>query len=404
MPTIRFRIRKHNPDKRGNCQIVIVYQKGRDEAAFSTGKKTNPDLFNIADIKEPIKGDTETNIHLRSVYSKLNRIVDAFYLANNDYPTANQVKYQWNTINVPNRSVFDYFDDYINFQQTKGAESVSYGTILNYRNVKTKLKEYEDKTHHPITFESFTETFAGKFNHYLIHDCGMLPNSAGEKLKTIKAWLKWCRKQGQYVNENALDSYKGTNDKTWKLYLSIEDLKTFQRTETNFAETKDAFLLQCCLGVRYSDLKTIVSSKIVKDGSDFYYVTTTKKTNKLIRVKLIDIAKEILNRRTNADWIPSNVQMNLELKLIFKLIPDFNVPISITQGSGNAKREITKPKYDFVSTHTARVSYINIMRKLNVDDFTISSITGQSLATLRGYYHTSANDTDKAMELLNMAM
>jgi hypothetical protein len=402
--SIRIKLRKDAPNKQGQYPIVLVYQKGRKETIFSTGKYTNAEFF-TQDTQNPLSSGQDykaNNILIRNLYSKLNNIADGYFMANNEYPSNEWVKLQWNTKNAPNQPVFDFYDRFMQYQQTRGASSVSYGTAINYKNVKNKLIGYERKSGHPIAFESFNESFANKFSQYLIKEHDLLPNSVGEKLKIVKTFLRWCIKQGVRIPSANLEAFRGGNDKTWKLHLTIEDLKALAQTNTQYEETKDGFLLQSCLGVRYSDLQTIVSTKIIKEGEDFYYITNTQKTNKLIKVKLIDMAKEILNRRSG-NWIPSNIQMNTELKLIFKSIRGFDEMVSVSQGSGNLKREHTKPKYEFVSTHTARISYINIMRNLGVDDFTISNITGQSLSTLRGYYHSSAKDTDSAMNALNLA-
>jgi hypothetical protein len=41
---------------------------------------------------------------------------------------------------------------------------------------------------------------------------------------------------------------------------------------------------------------------------------------------------------------------------------------------------------------------------MKVDDTTISNITGQSLAVLRGYYQPSDADVNEAMETLNSVL
>jgi len=402
MAKARFKLRTDITDSRLLSAIYLVYQNGRRETFFTTGKKTNIDSFNKGNNHEPIKPTCKDakslNIALRAQFARLTKLIDTYYLAENKYPPNEWVKQQWNGVNDEQQNLFDLFDSFITHQQTKGTSSVSYGTVLNYKKVKNNLLEFTGGEVHYIS--DVTVDFVTRYNQWLLTEKNYLPNSVGENLKIIKTFLKWV----DVTDKTIFKHLKGSNDKTWALYLTIEELKEISQFVSPYDETRDAFVLQCCLGVRYSDLKTIVSSKIIKEGSNFYYITKTKKTNKVIKVKLVDIAKAIIEKYgSDTNWIPEIGICNRNLKYFFKLF-GFTDTIQITKGSGAYRKELLIPKHDLISTHTARRTYVNIMRKLKVDDSTISTITGQSLAVLRGYYHPSDSDTNEAMEQLNNSL
>jgi len=407
MATIRFKLRKECADKNGDCPIVLVYQNGRKETILSTGKKTNAKYFEVGTNTPIVKTNTDhkqMNIILRSQFNKLVALKDGYLMQHNNEPSNDWIKHQWNAKDKPSENFFDLFDRFIVAQQLKGSKSVSDGTVANYRKVKTKLKMFQQFTSKPIFIEDINENFAWQYNQYLTTEHNYISNSIGEHLKIIKTFLLWCERESISINKNALQALKGSNDKSWALYLSFDELKALSLFKTNFSDTKDACLLQSCLGVRHSDLKTVIKTKIIKEGADYFYITNTKKTNKLIKVKLIDLATAILDRRSaEVGWIPSIGDMNRNLKLLFKEF-GFTEMIQMSKGSGNSKREYILPKYELVSTHTFRRTFINLMRKLKIDDSTISAITGQSLAVLSGYYQPSDFDVMEAMDMLNKAV
>lgn len=408
MPTIRFKLRTDAKDKQNLCPIALVYQNGRKETFLTTGKKTNADCFDKGNNHTPIKTNCpeskEFNIALRGMFNRLTKLVDTFYLNESCYPSNDWVKLQWNTPQTKSENLYDIWDKFIRHQQSRGSNSVSDGTARNYEKVKNKLMQFEKFKGKPLALETLNENFANSYNDWLIKHHGYLPNSVGEHLKIIGTFLRYCKKDGRKIVENDLDAFKGSNDKTWAIYLTSDEIKALSVHETEFNDIRDAFLLQCCLGVRYSDLKTVIKTKIHKESNDYYYITTTKKTSKLIKVNVVDLAKNILDTRPqDGTWIPSIDKMNKNLKYLFKSF-GFTELIQLTKGSGTARKEFLLPKYNLVTTHTARRTFINIMRQLKVDDTTISSITGQSLAVLRGYYQPSDSEAKQSMGLLNSVL
>jgi len=407
MATIRFKLRKECADAKGDCPIVLVYQNGRKETILSTGKKTNPTYFQSGTNTPIVKTNSDhkaMNLFLRNQFNKLVALKDGYLMAQNHEPSNDWIKLQWQYKDKPSENFFELFDRFIIAQQLKGSQSVSTGTVANYKKVKNKLLMFEQFTSKLICIKEINENFAFQYNQYLSTEHNYISNSIGEHLKIIKTFLLWCERENISINKSALKAFKGSNDKSWALYLSFDELKALSLFKTNFSDTRDACLLQSCLGVRHSDLKTVIKTKIIKEGADYFYVTNTKKTNKLIKVKLIDLATAILDSRsTEIDWIPSIGDMNRNLKLLFKEF-GFTEMIQMSKGSGNSKREYLVPKYELVSTHTFRRTFINLMRKLKIDDSTISAITGQSLAVLSGYYQPSDFDVMEAMDMLNKAV
>lgn len=389
MASIRLTIRKDAPDNLGKYPICIVYQIGKHEAVFSTGKKTNLLSFDKNNFYAPIStacpGHQEGNLHIRNLYNKLNTIVDSYFMANSAYPSTSEVKILWNNKSIEKAGLLAYFEQFSS--QYKN----NIGTYQNYANLKAKLMDYSNE----ISLSSLPDDLYILFADHLKTKHKLMPSTIRQNIALLKSYINWCCIKNLCTKKPRSPKLT-TQNKSWHVFLTINELRELGLLKTDFEETKDAFILQSCLGVRYSDLIKVIRERLIKHNDNYYFTTKSKKTGKLLQVPLIPSAIEIISKRNGTNWIPDIAKMNKELKLIFKCMPDFNEKIMISRGDSD---ELIY-KYELVTTHTARRTFINIMRQLKVDDATISAITGQSLMTLRGYYHPSENDALNAMERL----
>ena len=157
MPTIRFKLRTDATDKQGYAPISLVYQNGRKETFLSTSKKTKLECFDKGNNHEPIKTNCteakEMNIALRGQFNRLTQIVDTFYLTESNYPTNDFVKLTWNGSPLLNENLYDTFDRFVRYQQSKGSNSVSDVTSRNYEKVIKKVKQYEKFSRKKLTLE-----------------------------------------------------------------------------------------------------------------------------------------------------------------------------------------------------------------------------------------------------------
>lgn len=93
-------------------------------------------------------------------------------------------------------------------------------------------------------------------------DTYALKSSSASKLQhEFRTFIRWCIENEYIKDSNILDSsvkFKQTNNDP--LYLTIDELKAFEKVETNSSieqNIKDAFLFACYSGLRFSDLKKL---------------------------------------------------------------------------------------------------------------------------------------------------
>ena len=143
-----------------------------------------------------------------------------------------------------------------------------------------------------------------------------------------------------------------TENEFMKLYtLDLSDNKSLSKV-------RDVFCFQCLTGQRFSDIASLNRDDI-KDNSWYLH---TYKTRDIIEIPLTPLAKEILNRyKLNSQPLPviSQQKTNDYLKELCA-IAELNDSITLVRYRGSERVEYKKPKYEFITTHTARRTFVTI--------------------------------------------
>ena len=124
------------------------------------------------------------------------------------------------------------------------------------------------------------------------------------------------------------------------------------------ASVRDVFCFGCFTGQRFSDISKIKSKDIINDT---WHLRTTKTKDRL-EIPLNKFALEILAKyASNVSLLPimSNQKTNLYLKEIGKLL-EIDTETTRTRYQGHLAIEEIKPKYAFMSTHTARRTFVTL--------------------------------------------
>ena len=80
---------------------------------------------------------------------------------------------------------------------------------------------------------------------------------------------------------------------------------------------------------------------------------------------------------------------------------EFDFDVEYTRNKNKQKEVIVKSFFDRVSTHTARRTFITIMKKKGIADKTIMKMTGhRDLKTFNSYYKV---DTEAKVDAINLA-
>ena len=105
--------------------------------------------------------------------------------------------------------------------------------------------------------------------------------------------------------------YLITSNKTKRVYLSIEEINKLKNLElnSNLKKSRDAFVLMCYIGLRYSDYEKINRNNIT---DDFLDITMTK-TNEQVSIPIHPSALQIILKYEYVLPKFSNQQLNKQL-------------------------------------------------------------------------------------------
>ena len=154
----------------------------------------------------------------------------------------------------------------------------------------------------------------------------------------------------------------------------------------------------CFTSLRYSDAINLKKNQTHSD----YLLVVTQKTHKNIEIDLNKYSSAILEKYADSkgDYaLPrqSNRDMNNILKVIAKEV-GLNDTVSISQYYGTKRIDKTVPKYEVISTHCGRRTFVCNALSMGIMPHVVMKWTGHSnLAALKPYM--DAADTLKREEM-----
>lgn len=252
-----------------------------------------------------------------------------------------------------------------------------------------------------------------EFASWLINTRRILNSSADTKVKSLKAFLNWCRRQGLTVPEDTAQTPKLRRSKNDVIYLEWEELMRLMRLDLSdigggkrslhkeryMEEVRDLFCFCCFTSLRFSDAQHLKWSSVAEDSIKI----TQIKTGKTVVITLNKYAKEILARR--AKGLPEGkVFAPMHASHLSLTLPDLcrragiEATVTRVRYSGAKRIEEAGPKWQFVTSHTARRTFICNALLLGIPAEVVMQWTGHSQHSAMAPY-IGATDKAKAAEM-----
>lgn len=316
-------------------------------------------------------------------------------------------------------SFLDYMQQFIDkckngerLTKKKGKEH-SHASISSYESALAILKDFAKQKHYyVIKFTDINSDFLSRFTRFVTTSRGSKRNTAKTYIVRFKNILRLAKNEGYEVNED-FENFNIATEETDNIYLNesqISELYDFDFTDkelvakkvsqvkdkdekeylsrhlieskqanfmcNQYAKCRDAFILGCLTGQRYSDFKRI-NQEMIKgiDGTDFIEIRQ-EKTEKKVFVPIIDKRiKEILTRNDGRVYALHLSDMNERLRHIAALVGwDHNA--GIEENVNGVRTKTTKKFYECISTHSARRSWATNAYKRGVPLRSIMAVTG----------------------------
>lgn len=373
---------------KGSLIMARFYYKGRTFKA-STGIKTDPDKWSV---KKKRSADAITNRQMDEWEHRLltiyNTALSEGAEITNDYLKEQMLQGTPKT----HRPFLKCFDEFIEANES----TYSHSTIKRFRVLKNHLSNFAESKRIALTFDSFDVYRLDQFRNYLLAE-GKLNNTVIKNLKSLRKFLFWTFERGYHKSDYFKRFKLGKEDKTDIIHLTEAELKILMKHKcrNQFEQINlDNYLLRCFTGLRHSDLKNLKPESIHPD----HIILTTIKTKTTIRVPLIKQAQSILKKYADLSFVVRSSQKeNDSLKQIMK-DAGINTPVLRVRFSGSKRIETSFEKWQLLTTHTARKTFVTLSRRRGMPDDMIMQITGiRDYKTLAKYKHIDQDQAQEAM-------
>ena len=329
-----------------NKTIILMYfNYNNNVLKYSTKNSIHPSKWNkvTCRVKQQSSNSLLINRQLNNIGDA---IIDIYHkLQSNNRAINNKVLKKQLDIALDREEKEDFFS-YMKIYIDQKNE-LRKTTRKDYLQTLKTLKEFEANTGYIVSFESINLDFYTRFQNYMINSLNHSINTFGKRIKTIKSIMNYATEIGNNKNlEYQKKSCKVLFKKTKRIYLSVEEINRLGKLNINgnLEKSRDAFVLMCYLGLRYSDYRKINKDSISGNFLDI----TMHKTNEQVSIPIHPNALEVIKRYNYKLPQLSNTKLNKQIKIVCRYA-------EIDELIKN--RELSHNKYELVTCHTARRSF-----------------------------------------------
>lgn len=393
MSNVRFNLRDLNAEE---SPINLVYRFNHDRLVYSTGKKMNPKYWDKDRMRATRSKHFKLSSSINSTLDKLERYlleIEAEANRANIELTKKYLKEELDRkLNRKEDKGMVNFNAFIDLyiaekalDPTRAKESIKvYNTFRKHFNAFCGAKRYQFYEVTTEVMTSFLEYMKNKKKDGTDH---YSDNQINKVLSTGKTIIKEAHDRG-FLTKVDLQSKRLSHSKrpADNIYLTREELaaicKIDYSSNKTFDETRDLFVVGCFTGLRYSDYSQIKKENLIDLTNGKGKVigkglkTFTEKQKEKVIIPLNNVVKAIL--RKYEFQLPkgiSNQKTNEILKEIAQISGIVTPTEKVIYRNTKPISEIL-PKYELVSSHTARRSFATNAYKAGVPAISIMKITG----------------------------
>ena len=287
---------------------------------------------------------------------------------------------------------------------TINGKKIKPNTARSWETFGGHLKNYM-KTRKEKTFDEITPIFRDSFAIYL-KSLNVMQNTISLYVSKFRALCKASAKYGYNNNSVSLFGWENVTvkqtDKKAEVYMTEEEIEKLydMRLFGGRALVRDMFVFGVCVAQRFSDFSDISPKMFSKIDNVIFFTFQQKKTGKKMIVPITDRkALNILKKYNYSFPNISDHHFNHTLKNIVKDLAETVPTLKEEFETAPTKYDLRtlKPKYELVSSHTARRSAVTNMNKIGIlSKREMMALTGHSTEKIfEDYIKTGAVEQAK---------
>ena len=261
-------------------------------------------------------------------------------------------------------------------------------TLNRYRLVSRRLGDFAKARKIELAFDGINTDFYRQFVGWLSTEQNLYDSSVGNHIKILKTFMRWCMDEGLHKNVEFQKFYK-PESLGETIALSAKELRMIRDVDlTNnprLARIRDHFLIQTYTSLRYSDLVKL-EPKHFDLVNGFLHVPITKTDVRPI-IPITPPLSAVLERYPSLQFeFVSNVKANKYLKELGKLAGLVS-PIIVGHSKGGKRIDQLVPRYQELSTHVARRTFVTVSLEFGVQDSIIRFVTGHKTSDVMAKHY-----------------
>jgi integrase len=394
--------------------IICVIRYKAQRLKYYTGEKIHPkhwdsrkDSKTYQRVKRSLAEAPELNRRLEKILTTIKDVFRNYQNENdNAIPTPDTLKTlldkEFARTTETAKTFMGFFQEVINLSKAgvrlhpKTGKPIAKNTIKTYVTTYKHLTAFQNSRKKPIDFDSIGLDFYNKYTEFLITGKELNPktgkletlnlstNTIAKHFQIIKLIMNEANDRGLTTNRAHTSSrFAVIREKSDSIYLTEAEINELEQLDLSdnkkLERVRDLFLVGYYTGQRFSDYSVIDAGKITidEDGDEFLEITQIK-TGNTLQIPVHPNFKKIIEK--HGGKLPrtySNQKTNDYLKEIGKKLKCLQENVTVDLPTkGGMKVNITCPKYELITTHTARRSFATNHYLAGWQTLTIMNITG----------------------------
>lgn len=280
------------------------------------------------------------------------------------------------------------------------------GTIKNVESIRKRFYRYNPE----LMLEQLDEVTLTHFFNSLVR-AGYNNETIKKTLSVFHWFVNWLKSKG-YNTNGVTERFKPKikvvkiKDKT-VVFLRWEELiklYEYHFNEPSLQQVRDVFCFCCFTSLRFSDAEKLTCAQVHEN----YIDVLTVKTSSALRIELNRYSRAILEKYATGKKLTekalpvvSNQRSNILLKQIGKIV-GLDEPVQKSYYVGSERHQETKPKYEFLTTHCGRRTFIVNALQLGIPPQVVMEWTGHAdYDAMRPYIAIVNEQREQAMSLFD---
>lgn len=400
MATTKIILRPDRKKFLGEVGIYIQVCIDSKVKLYPTKNKVLPEYWDAQNQKVRKQQGNKDYIHINNAIDKRREEIKEIirYASNSKIPvTFDYITNELTKLDKPklannHKTLYQWLEAFIEDQ----SKQLSKSTTKHYKVLLNHLKSFFSSKQ--PTFDSINYDFYIKYRNWLLVYKEMRNSTVNKQITMLKTFLRYCSNHKVFDISIIKEFKKLEEMEADKIYITIEELEMLWQYDfkdnKRLEKIRDLFVFACATGLRESDFSQIKPVNIKDDEIRLNVI----KMSRVLTIPLNRYSRAILEKYDNQLPEYSQQKFNDYIKEVGKIV-GLDTPEQIVYIKAGKRVEEIQPRYQRMSSHTGRRTFVTQSIKRGIPQPLIQSMTGhKDWKSFVKYYKPNEKDKHEEMK------